>query len=67
MKCAVLVLADGSSFALEGRFLLVCETADGTLGIVDYYVNGRERASIVCDSFPEAVEALKQIKIRRRR
>lgn len=68
VKRAVLVLSDGETLTLEGRFHLVIEHQREGSVVVETYRNGKvEDDGIVCDDLREAANVLRDTKPRRRR
>lgn len=62
MKKAILILGDGTTVDLTGRFVLITETAGTkTLSCIDLYKNGKEHSvGFICDSLTEALDCIRE-------
>ncbi len=63
MKRAHLILANGDVVHLQGRFVLITETAGPKplLGCVEHYKDGRERGMVICDTPTDVLDVVASI------
>lgn len=62
MKKAILVLGDGSTIELDGKFILITETwGSRTLSAVDAYTDGKpDDLDCICDDLSSALDYIRQ-------